>query len=129
MSTRTVLRPSILPALSLANTGSSSPTILQGLSFVNYAITWTGTTPVGTLALETSSDYQIAPNGTIINAGTWNVAPLGVNGVYSTSIAISGNTGIGSIDVIQIGTYAVRLLYTAASGTGTMTIIVSGKVA
>lgn len=129
MSTRTVLRPNILLTLNLASTVASQPTILQSLSLVNYAISWTGTTPVGTLALETSSDYQIAPSGTVINAGTWNIAPLGVNGAYATSIAISGNTGVGTIDVLQTGTYAVRLLYTAASGTGTMTIIVSGKVA
>lgn len=129
MSTRTVLRPNSLTSLNLASTGSCQPTILQGLSFVNYAITWTGTSPIGTLALQTSSDYQIAPNGTVINAGTWVIAPLGVNGAYATSIAISGNSGSGAIDVIQIGSYAVRLLYTAGSGTGTMTIIVSGKVA
>jgi hypothetical protein len=129
MSTRTVLRPNLLATLSLAATGSCTPTILQGLSLLNYAITWTGTSPVGTLALETSSDYAIAPNGTVTNAGTWNIAPMGVNGAYATSIAISGNSGVGSIDVIQTGTYAVRLLYTFASGTGSMSIIVSGKVA
>lgn len=129
MSTRTVLRPNTLPTLSLTATGSCEPTILQGLSFANYAITWTGTTPIGTLALETSSDYRLAPTGTVINAGTWTVAPLSVGGVYATSIAISGNTGNGSIDIIQTGAYAVRLLYTFSSGIGNMTIIVSGKVA
>lgn len=129
MSTRTNLNPNSLTPLNLALTGASEPTILRSLSLVQYAITWTGTTPIGTLKLETSSNYEIAPNGTIINAGTWNVAPLGVNGVYATSIAISGNSGVGTIDVLQTASYATRILYTAASGTGTMNIIVSGKVA
>ena len=129
MSTRTVLRPNVLPVLSLAMSGNSEPTIMQSLSLLNYAITWTGTSPSGTLELQTSSDYELAPNGTVINAGTWNIAPMGVNGSYATSIPISGNIGIGSIDIIQTGAYAVRLYFTYTSGTGSMTIIVSGKVA
>jgi hypothetical protein len=129
MSTRTVLRPNTLPILNLSTTGSSEPTILQSLSKLHYDITWSGSSPVGTLALEISSDYAISPNGTILNAGTWNIAPLGVGGVYGTSIPISGNSGIGSIDVLDTSAYAVRLLYTSASGVGTMVIIVSGKVA
>ncbi len=129
MSTRTRLAPVSLPAINLAGTIASSPTILQGLSMLNYAVSWTGTTPVGTLSLQFSDDYSIFPTGLVNNAGTWNTVPLDVNGVFQTGIAISGNTGNGMIDVQATGAYAARLLYTVGSGTGTMNITVTGKVA
>lgn len=129
MSTRTRLAPITLPTVNMASTTASSPTILQGLSMVNYAVTWSGTSPVGTLALEFSNDYSLNPNGTANNAGTWDIVPLNVNGSFQTSASISGNTGNGMIDVQATGAYACRLLYTTVSGTGTMTITVAGKVA
>lgn len=128
MSTRTALRPNLLSPLNLANTGASQPTILQSLTKLNYDITWTGSSPVGTLQLQSSSDYLLAPNNTVINAGTWNTCPMGVDGAYATSIPITGNTGNGEIAILHTSGYAMRLLYTASSGTGTMSIIVSGKV-
>lgn len=130
MSTRTVLRPNTLPTIDMSQSATaSSPTILQGLSMVSYAVSWTGTTPTGTLALEISNDYSLEPNGTVNNSGTWNIAPINVGGAFSTSAAISGNTGNGFIDVQAIGAYACRLLYTRSGGSGTMTITVAGKVA
>lgn len=130
MSTRPVLRPVTLSTIDMSQTTTaSSATVLQGLSMVNYAVSWTGSTPVGTLALEFSDDYTLSPNGTVLNAGTWNIAPILVAGVVQTSVAISGNTGNGMFDVTATGAYAVRLFYTKGSGTGTMTIVVSGKVA
>ncbi len=128
MSTRTVLRPNLLDPVDLSATGASQATILQSLDMLRYDVSWSGTTPVGTLSLETSGDYALGASGVIINAGTWKVAPMFVNGVYATSVAISGNTGVGTIDVLETAGYAFRLLYTRSSGTGTMSIIVSGKV-
>jgi len=128
MSTRTVLRP-YTSSLNMASTVNTSATVLQGLSMVSYAIAWTGTSPTGTLALEISNDYALDPNGQIANAGTWNIAPINVNGALQTSVSISGNSGNGFFDVTATGAYACRLLYTASGGTGTMTITVAGKVA
>lgn len=130
MSTRTVLRPNTLPAINMANgSTASSATVLQGLSMVSYAVNWTGSSPTGTLQLEISNDYSLDPNGTVNNTGTWNVAPINVGGAFATSVSISGNTGNGFIDVQATGAYACRLLYTMSGGTGTMTIVVAGKVA
>lgn len=130
MSTRPRLAPVTLPTIDMSLTSTaSSPTILQGLSMVNYALSWTGTSPVGTIALEFSDDYAINPDGTVHNAGTWNIAPFDVNGAIATSAAITGNTGNGMIDIFSTGAYASRLLYTKGSGIGTLTIIVTGKVA
>lgn len=107
---------------------ASDVTVLQGLSMVSYSLSWSGTTPIGTIALETSNDYALNPNSSVANAGTWNIAPIDVNGAIATSAAITGNTGNGMIDVTATGVYAVRLLYTKTSGVGTLTIVVSGKV-
>ena len=131
MSTRTTLRPeTILTAGNMGATSfQSTPTVLQGLSMINYAVTWTGTTPTGTLTLQFSDDYALSPDGrSVVNAGTWNDVPVDVNGAANASIAISGNTGNGMIDVWSTGAYAARLSYTRSGGTGTMTAVVTGKV-
>jgi hypothetical protein len=129
MSQRTVLRPSTLPTLDMSQSSvASSATVLQGLSMLSYAISWTGSTPTGTISLEFSDDYSISPNGTVLNAGTWNVAPILVNGNIQTTAPVSGNTGNGIIDIAQTGNYASRILYTRSGGSGTMTVIVTGKV-
>ncbi len=130
MSTRTSLRPKTLPVIDMSQSSTaSSPTILQGLSMISYAVSWTGTTPVGTLALEISNDYSLDPDGSVANTGTWNIAPITIDGIIETSASISGNTGNGFIDVTATSAYAARLLYTRGSGSGTMTIVVAGKVA
>ncbi len=130
MSTRTVLRPNTLDTIDMSVTSTATEaTILQGLSMVSYAASWTGTSPVGTLALEISNDFELNPDGTVKVAGTWNIAPISVNGAVVTSAPVTGNTGNGFIDVTATGAYAVRLLYTKGSGVGTLTITVAGKVA
>ncbi len=130
MSQRTVLRPVALPTIDMsASSTASDATVLQGLSMVSYACSWTGASPVGTISLEISNDYSLYPDGTVNNAGIWNLVPLNVNGTFTTSCAVSGNTGNGYIDVSATAGYAVRLLYTRTSGSGTLTIVVSGKVA
>ncbi len=137
MSTRTNLRPQTVipsPQGSPANSSSmaanitSAPTILQSLTKFSYAVEWTGTSPVGTLAVQVSNDYALSGAGTVVNAGTWNVMTLTYNGSAVTSVPVSGNTGNGFIDVVNSAAYAVRLVYTAGSGTGTIAAQFNGKV-
>lgn len=130
MSSRTTFRPQVvLNAGSMAGNLTSSPTILQSLTMVSYAISWTGSTPVGTVSVEGSNDYALTAVGTVANAGTWTPLELSVNGLPSTTVTISGNTGKGIIDVVKTAIYAVRLIYTAGSGTGSLTAVINGKVA
>lgn len=112
----------------MASSISGSPTIINWLSIISYQVSWAGTTPVGNLMLETSNDYSKNPDGTVKNAGNWIAVPLNVDGVVGNSIPITGNTGGGIIDVDLIGTYAVRLSYSATSGTGLLQAIIAGKV-
>lgn len=136
MSTRTALRPqTVVPSpqgspangASMAADITSAPTLLQSLSMVNYAVTWTGTTPVGTISVEASNDCVVSAGGGV-SSGTWNPLPLDLNGATVTAIPLTGNTGNGMIDIDGLAAYAVRLKYTYTSGTGTLNAVVTGKV-
>ncbi len=130
MSTRTRIAPVTLPTIDMSASANSAATLLQSNTAFSYAVKWDGTTPTGDLALEVSNDYALDSTGQVANAGIWTVAPLNVGGAYATSIAISGNSGNGMIDgVAPTGVNAVRLAYTRSGGSGTMTLIVTAKVA
>ena len=137
MSTRTTLRPQVVipsaqgtPAngASMAADIISAPTILNSLSMYSYSVSWTGTTPVGTLEIQASNDCVILAAGGVAG-GTWNTKPVGLNGATVSSIPITGNSGNGMIDVGRDGVLAVRLVYRATSGTGTLSATINGKVA
>ena len=136
MSTRTSLRPQgVIPSpqgspangASMAADITSAPTLLQSLTMVNYQVAWTGSTPVGTLAVQASNDYTVNPEGGV-TGGTWINVPLDLAGVSVTSIPITGNTGNGMIDIDGIAAGAIRLFYDRTSGTGTLSATVTAKV-
>jgi hypothetical protein len=116
---------------SMASSFTSQPTIVQKLSQISYSCSWAGASPVGTISIEGSNDYSIKPGGAgyIQNPGTWNKLVLSYNGSTITDIPLSGNSGSGMVDIAATGLYAVRLIYTAASGTGNMTVVINAKVA
>lgn len=130
MSTRTTLRPhAVITAGDMsAATITSEATVLQSITKFSYEVSWTGTSPVGTLALQISNSYALSSTGAIATAGTWISVPLDASGSEVSSIPISGNTGNGFIDVTVQAGYACRLLYTKTSGTGSLTAIINGKV-
>lgn len=124
MSTRPQFTPAIvINAVSMGASITSSPTIIQKLSMINYSVSWAGTSPVGVITVQASDDYALNSDGTVKTAGTWNTLPL------SDTCDVSGNTGNGMIDIDQLAAYAIRLVYTRTSGTGTMSAIISAKVA
>lgn len=138
MSTRPQFSPYIVipnAGASPANTGSmaanitSVATVIQKLSMMSYEVSWTGTSPVGTVSVQVSDSYVLNPDGTVKTAGNWNVVPFQSNGSTVTAIPVSGNSGTGYIDIDQIGAYAIRIIYTAGSGTGTLQAIINAKVA
>ncbi len=128
MSSRTVLRPyQVITAGSLAGNLVSSVTLLQSVTKLSYALVWTGTSPVGTVSVQASNDYSVLPTGAVDNTGTWTTLTLSYNGNSVTTVPVTGNTGNGFIDVVTAA-YAVRLIYTAGSGVGSITVTVSGKI-
>jgi hypothetical protein len=101
----------------------SAVTIIQNLSMLSYDISWTGTSPVGAMSVQVSNTYTQNADGSVKNAGNWTTVPLGTN-----TTNINTNTGNGFIDIDVIGAYAIRLVYTVSSGTGSMNATISGKV-
>lgn len=132
MSTRTNIRPhTVIPAVAanMASNITSAVTVLQSVSDVSYSFVWNGTSPVGTIICQVSNDYALTPTGGVGNAGTWNTIPFLLStGTVATSAPVTGNTGTGFLDVTT-SAYAIRVVYTTASGTGTLSAIVNGKVA
>lgn len=130
MSTRTNIRPAtVVSAGDMSGNITSQATVLQSITGVGYAVSWAGTAPVGSLAVQVSNDYSLNSEGAVNNAGTWTTITLNVGGTPASSIAISGNTGNGFIDIDSTMAYAIRVVYTAGSGVGALTVIVTGKVA
>lgn len=98
---------------------TSTPMVIQQLSLISFQAVWTGTSPVGTLQVQVSNDFALNGDGSIRNAGTWT-------NLGSTS-AVSGNSGNLEISLHDIPSYAIRIVYTKASGTGTLNVIICAK--
>ena len=136
MSTRTNIRPQqVIPSAqgnpvngqSMAADIFSAPTIMQSLTVANYSVAWSGTSPVGAIAIEASNDFTLNPLGGV-SGGTWNALPLSLGGQTVFSIPVTGNSGNGMIDIDTLGAGAIRLHYIATSGVGALAAYVSGKV-
>lgn len=124
MSSRPILAPfNVVTNGSMATQIISIVTVIQNLSLVSYACSWTGASPVGTVTVQVSNDYSQNGAGQVLNPGTWNTLPL------SAPTGVSGNTGNGFIDIDANAGYALRFVYTPASGTGTMNVVIDAKVA
>lgn len=129
MSSRPLLQPAIViggnsgVSGSMATSITSLVTVLSNMSMMSYEYTWVGTTPVGTISVQVSNDYAQNVDGTVKTPGNWATLPL------SSSTAVSGDTGTGFVDIDQLGAYAIRTVYTASSGTGSLTATFKGKSA
>lgn len=100
----------------------SEVTVIQKLSMISYSIEWDGASPVGSITVEASNDYQKNVDGTVRNPGTWNQLPL------SAPTGVTGNSDNGFIDIFATSAFALRLRYNRGSGTGVMNVVISGKV-
>lgn len=131
MSIRSELRPfPVIENGAMSASITSDVTIVQKISMLSFSYSWAGTSPVGTISVQVSNDYELNPDGSVRNAGTWNTLSfMDTAGDIVTSFAVSGNTGNGGVDVTQTGFYAIRTLYTRTSGSGTLQAIICGKVA
>ncbi len=125
MSSRPIAGPaSVITNGSMAGSLTSLPTIIQNLSMISYDIGWTaGSSPVGAITVQVSNTYRPANGAQPGVAGNWTTLTL------SAATNISGNTGNGFIDVDATGAYAIRLVYTRTSGSGTLNVTVASKVA
>lgn len=130
MSYRPQIAPfSVITSGDMSQTSlTSSVSIIQKISIVSYAYSWSGTSPVGTITVQVSNDYSLEPNGKVNNTGTWTGVYFYVAGSLAASISVSGNTGTAFLSIEGLGAYAIRTVYTKVSGTGTLQAVVAGKV-
>lgn len=123
MSSRPIISPySVILNGDMSGNIISQVTVIQTNGKVSYDVSWSGTTPVGSMSVQVSNTYSQNADGSVRNAGNWTTL------VLSSSTPVSGNTGNGFIDIDASAAYAVRLVYTRVSGTGTMNATVAGKV-
>ena len=123
MSSRPLAGPyPVITNASMTTSVISTPTIIQNLSMIGYDISWTGT-PTGTFSVQVSNTYAVNAAGQVYNPGNWTTITL------SSPTAAAGTSGNGFIDIDEMSAYAIRLVYTAASGTGTLNATLSAKVA
>lgn len=103
------------------STASITSTIsdIRNIDNVAYELTWSGTSPVGTVAVNGSLDYD--PTTPTLKPGTWTSLTL------SPSPAVSGNTGSILINMTGLAFPFIQVVYTKTSGTGTLQAYVSGK--
>lgn len=111
----------------MAGNITSSPTLVPTVSQIAYQFSWSGTSPVGAISLQGSNDYKLDATGAVANAGTWTTLTFNDAGTPVQSIAVTGNTGNGVIDIASTGLYALRVVYTFTSGTGTLTATINAK--
>lgn len=129
MSDRPLIVPNLnKPLINGTSMGASingPATIINRLPGISYDITWTGT-PTGTFSVQVSNTYAQNADGSIAAAGTWEDLPVAA--IVGTLPAPAGSAGHGFIDVVGTQAYAVRLVYTRTSGTGTLTVLAAAKV-
>jgi hypothetical protein len=100
---------------------TSEVTIINFMTGIGYDIVWTGT-PTGTFSVEVSNTYSLDAAGKVANAGNWTAVDL------SGPIVAAGTPDNAFINMAGLEAYAIRLVYTRTSGTGTLNATVCGKV-
>ena len=124
MSSRPLIKPfPVVTNGDMSSNITSKVTVIDNISIVSYDVSWTGTNPSGTISVQVSNTYKANAQGTVIVAGDWTSLPL------SSTPTISQSTGNGCIDIDVTGFNAIRLVYTANSGSGTMQVTMAAKVA
>lgn len=128
MASRPVNQMPVITNGNMATNLQSLITVIPQLSMMSYGISWSGSSPIGTISVQVSNDYFVGANGKPSNPGTWTTITFNQNGAAVTQFSVNGNTGTGFLDIDQMGAYAIQLLYTASSGTGLLQVIFNGKV-
>lgn len=124
MSSRPMLAPfPVIVNGNMASAITSKVTVIQNVSMVSYTCVWSGASPSGAITVQASNDYSQNVDGSVKNAGNWVTLPL------STTATVSGTADSGVIDIDATALYALRLIYTPVSGTGTLNVTINGKVA
>lgn len=128
MSTRPTFRPAqVITADDMLDDVTSLVTILGSMTRFSYQAVWSASTAVGTIAVQVSNTYALGANGVVSVAGSWTPITVQYGGTAVSTVPVTGASGTAFIDVQTAGA-AVRLVYTATSGGGTLSAYIDAKV-
>ncbi len=105
-------------------------TCIQWLDNIGLQFNWTGA-PVGSFAIQVSSDYVQDPEGRVTNPGSW--IPLTLTYLTAPDVFTSAQsipTTVGSpiyVDLNQLSAPWIRAVYTPVSGSGTLNAFATAK--
>lgn len=122
MSDRPYLKPApVVVNGDMSSSITSAPTILSQKTGAGYDFSWTGS-PTGMFSVEISNTYSLNSDGSVHNAGSWTPVTL------SASITAVGSPDNAFINLAGLEAYAIRLVYSATSGSGTLNAVICSKV-
>ena len=116
-------RKSVVPGFAMIESEDLSVNItseivsVKNLDNASIIVSWSGTSPVGTLAVQARNNG----NGDV-NPEPWYTLDMGA------PITISGNSGTHQLVFNLLPFTDLRLVYTATSGTGTLDAVITSKV-
>lgn len=130
MSSRPFSKYPVIDDGDMSGSITSQVTVLQQKTIGTYTYSWAGTSPVGTISVEISNDYEPGiMDSAPVNAGTWTAIYFTLNGsTVASSAPVAGNTGTGVVE-FSTGAYAIRTKFTFGSGIGTLQSVIMCKVA
>jgi len=109
---------------------TSAVTDIQWLDDIGIQFTWSGS-PTGTFQIQVSADYNQDFMGNVDSSGHW--VPLVIT-YWNGSAWVTGTTiptSVGSpiyVDLALLSAPYIRCVYTKASGSGTLTATITGKM-
>ncbi len=83
---------------------------------------WSGTSPVGTIAIDGSADPLVGAGGTAYAPTNWSQITTS-----PSPISVSGNSGTANVTINQFPFNWIRVRYVFTSGTGTLTANLTAK--
>ncbi len=127
MPKNSIQQTTILATQSGATSKTSSIVDIQNLDNIGIQVDLTGTL-TGTLAVNVSLNHKENSQKVVIVAGTFAPLLLTYNGTQATGVAItSGSPSPVILDLNQLSAPYIELVWTATSGTGNITAVLSAK--
>ena len=118
-----------IQAQSMTGNLTSLVTNIEWLDDIGIQFSWSGS-PTGTFSVQVSADYSADTQGNVTNAGNWISLVLtywnGSSFVTSTTVPTSLGSAI-YLDLALLSAPYIRSIYTAGSGTGTLTTTITAK--
>lgn len=116
-----LLRPfKVITNGNMASSLTSEVVEIQQQDNISVQLKWTGT-PTGTFEFQVSNNYLKDPIGNVQNPGDW------ITLAVTPAITASGSPDDALVDLNQMGSSFLRVVFTRSGGTGVLNVWVTGK--